>query len=106
MNCIIIEDTKIISWGCAYYEIEEGQEVIKDYIKPWPLDKDDNKLPKHLCYWDSVNKEVKAKTPEMLIADDEKKIADDETAICGMLDKVLVDCNTFEDLKAKIISMV
>lgn len=113
MDCLIIEDDKKIIMFCNVedmeeigLEIKENWKIISSYEKLWPIDKDGKRLVKNACYWDDKNKEVKAKTTEMLQVDVTKTEIIDIKSTCELLNKVLFDCETFDDLKTKISGMI
>ena len=103
---IVIKDTKIIAYGIIDYELEKDWKLIKDYEKSWPLDEFGKRVIKNAFYWDNENKEVKAKTIEMIQTDITKIENIDIKSTCELLNKVLYDCETFDDLKTKISGMI
>ena len=112
MDYLILDENKNILCFLATEDIkksgikiEEDYEVI-NYKKLWPVDLENNKLPKNMCYWNTKEMEVKAKTQEMI----DEEIVEMENIklkdICVMLNKIMYDCATYDDLKTKIAEMI
>ncbi len=94
MNNLIIENEKVIMFG----ELEEiqltaNQELIENYTKPWPVNQNQKKLCKRLCYWDDTTQEVKAKTQDMLNADIQAVIdREGQKKVLQEMGKILIEC--------------
>jgi hypothetical protein len=102
---IVREGTKIISYGIIKYKITGNQTLVTKYKKPWPVDNNENPLPKSLCYWDSSGNEVKAKTPTMLQADIDNRENEELKKKSDIIYSLIVDCNDFTEFKNKIIGL-
>lgn len=107
MNNLLIEDTKIIAFGEIEYIPKSNQVLIQNYSKAWPVDDNNDKLPKKLCYWNIENQSVEEKLPAMIAADEEERL---EKVLYGTITwkipEWLIDCAnntlTFEELLDKI----